>query len=156
MTIDKDGQGFITPPNSTFKGDSAQVNKVFVNLCTVVRTSATNLYLLMNIFFSFSSATPSLCLLLAVLIYKYYLKPDTYHACRCFHVSLLSPCVLSELTLFHVPLFSRLGNIAIIWQDLHPDHLLGTSSALGLWFHTSSLTRVNVMLSELLFNCTSS
>lgn len=55
------------------------------------------------------------------MIRKYYLNLDIYHA-------ILD--VLSKLVPSHLSLLSRLGNIVIVWQDLDPNYLLGTSSAL--------------------------
>lgn len=48
---------------------------------------------------------------------KYYLNPNVYHA---------TLGILSELPPLHVSLLSRLIRVAIVWQDLDSDYLLGT------------------------------
>lgn len=58
-TVDDDGESFITPPDSTSKEDTVQVDENSIDLYTIIQALGTNLYILMYIFFLFSSVSPS-------------------------------------------------------------------------------------------------
>lgn len=77
MTLDDDGEGFITLPDSTSKWDTVQVDEDYADLYIVVCASDTNLYLLMYIVFS--SSSPSSFPITTAMICKYSLNPNISH-----------------------------------------------------------------------------